>query len=48
MKRVISMGKTESTPIPNHHDGEPSSQQEEELVDTTNNVITIPATPNSK
>ena len=44
IKRVVTMGAKESLHIPNHHDGEPSSQQEQESVDTTNNVITDPVT----
>ena len=38
------MSATKSLPIPNHHNGEPLSQQEQESVDTTNNVITDPVT----
>ena len=38
------MGATKSLPIPNQHYGKPSSQQEQESVDTTNNVITDPVT----
>ena len=38
------MGATKSLPIPNRHYGEQSSQQEQQLVDTTNNVITDPVT----